>query len=182
MHHGQRNKRIISVRTPVVIYEGTSVENQETQVDGLMEILHQVDVGAVVPKQMRSYENVKVVTKERLGKQSKSFDGGQFQERTKTRALATNQNSGIQNFRYRSESPLGINCKGNNYQDVLDRIASRINKLRTNQVINLKNKNGAKTEVFQLTSNYHKNNVLPKTRSRFREKNESKNRVHYLLI
>lgn len=181
MHQVQRNKRVISVRTPVVVYEGMSVENQGTQVDGLREILHQVDVSAVVPKQMRSYENIKVSAKEKLGKISRSLDGGEFKERAKTRTLATHHIAGFQNFRYRSEPPLGINCKGNYYQDILDRIASRIKKLRVNQVINLKNKEAAKNEVLMLTSNYNHNSFLPKSRSRFRSENGSRNRLNYLI-
>ena len=181
MHQVQRNRRIISVRTPVVVYEGISVENQATQADGLIEILHQVDVSAVVPKQMRSYENIKAFTKERLGKQSKSFDGGEFKERTKTRTLAIQHVTGFHNFKYRSEPPLGINCKGNYYQDILNRIAGRINKLRKNQVINLKNKEGTNNEVSKITSNYNHNNILPKTRSRFRSENGFRNRLNYLI-
>jgi hypothetical protein len=187
MQNGNRSKRIISVRTPVVLYEDqlNGTENQAVQVDGVKEILKQVDISAINPKQIRSYENVKTVETATVhkAKQSKSFDGAEFLERTRGRRVLTNQQFLAFN-KFHSESPLGISCKGNYYQDILDRIASRIKKLKTNQVINLKNKeerDRGKTEFFQMSNNFQQHQLLPKTRKRFRSVNANRNRVHYVI-
>lgn len=177
MQNGVRSKRIISVRTPVVLYEKPIINEsfcKDTQADDLKDLLSQVNNSVILPKQLRTYdrfENLKQLSKSVLSK------GVNLQNSTKispsknsNRAIKSSQHFiELKTTKFPNESPSEINNRGSYFQDILDRISLRLKKYKNTAKKCLKkpdepkklNKLGQVQIISQTSS-------LDKTRKRFR--------------
>lgn len=174
MQNSIRSKRMISVRTPVVLYEKSADSEpllNHTKTEDLKDILDQVNFSAIIPKQLRTYEkfkNLKYATKSALPRDL--IDTNSIETSTKknsARILKSNQHFIELRFsKLHRDSSTDINSKSSYYQDILDRISKRLIKYKKNNLIQTKKQDpNEKTEKLNFIT---KSPSLQKTRKRFR--------------
>ena len=174
MQNSIRGKRMISVRTPVVLYE-TSADSEtllnHRKTEDIKEILDQVNFSAIIPKQLRTYEkfkNLKYITRSALPKDLISTSSIETSpKKHSAKILKSNQHFIELRFsKLQTDSTMEISNKSNYYQEILDRISKRLIKYKKNNLIRSKKHDSNEgTEKFNLVS---KSPALQKTRKRFR--------------
>lgn len=172
MQNGVRSKRIISVRTPVVLYEKTKLNesfSKDTEADDVKDLFKQVNNSVNLPKQLRTYhkfENLKQISKSALPKSSNLTKKSKISAtKSSARAIKSSQHFiELKTTKFPNESPSEINNRSSYFQEILDRISLRLKKYKNHKKTDEQTKINKLNQV-QIIS---QNSSIDKSRKRFR--------------